>query len=146
MESLLITLVASVILFTLFAFVVRREDRQGGRMFLSGMRDAFDRALNATSVFIGGRISYLEKHIIKMSWYYSVHKILRFFLAALVRVYDMLEAIFMKNRARAKTLKMEKRKLTAAGNHLNEIAKHKNESELTPAAKKKLLKDKLERG
>ena len=54
------------------------------------------------------KINYVGRHIIKMSWYYGLHRILRLVLVSLVKSYDFLEAIFTENRDRARRLKIEK--------------------------------------
>jgi hypothetical protein len=136
----------SLLLFILCASLFVYETKRGKRIILGGMRDRIDRLLSRITAWLSLKLTYLGRHIIKLSWYYSIHKVLRFILASLVRAYDYLEAAFMRNRDRARTLKIEKKTMFAPKGHFGQVADHKASTALTETQKKKLLKKKLERG
>lgn len=136
--------VLSLVVFAISVWVVAFEQKKNQRLFLSELRGHFDAALQKIVAIIVIKLNYLGRHIIKMSWYYSIHKILRFILTALVKTYDYLEEAFMRNRDRARKLKTEKRNLVQ--NHLGQMAEHKAATTLNDSQKKKLLQKKLERG
>lgn len=135
--------ILSTIAFVLLAGFLSIEEKKG-RLFLSQARGRLDRALDAFVQFISDKLSYLGRHIFKLGWHYGIHKFLRFIMTVLVKSYDLLERWFMSNRERARVIKLEK-KIKASG-HLGEVAKHKEESALTEAQKKKLLSKKLNHG
>lgn len=136
----------SLLLFILCASLFVYEGKRGKRVILGGVRDAIDSILVRITAWLSRKLTYLGRHIIKLSWYYSIHKVLRFILASLVRTYDLLEAAFMRNRDRARTLKIEKKTLFAPKGHFGQVADHKASTALTDTQKKKLLQKKLERG
>jgi hypothetical protein len=136
----------SLLLFILCASLFAYETKRGKRVFLAGLRNYIDTLLVRVTAWLSRRLTYLGRHIIKLSWYYSIHKVLRFILASLVRAYDFLEAAFMRNRDRARTLKIEKKTLFAPKGHFGQVADHKASTALTETQKKKLLQKKLERG
>ena len=138
--------VLSLISFLVCAFTVRFEEKRGGRVFLSGLRGALDTVVENVTVYISAKLLYLGRHIIKLSWYYSIHKVLRFILTALVKLYDFIEEFFMSNKNKARTLKVEKRAMLQNQGHLGQVAEHKASTALTDSQKKKLLQKKLERG
>jgi hypothetical protein len=136
----------SLLLFILCASLFAYETKRGKRVVLAGFRNYVDTLLVRITAWLSRRLTYLGRHIIKLSWYYSIHKVLRFILASLVRAYDFLEAAFMRNRDRARTLKIEKKTLFAPKGHFGQVADHKASTALTETQKKKLLQKKLERG
>jgi hypothetical protein len=138
--------ILSISLFTFFAWLFAFETRRGKRVFLPSLRSNLDVVLDTITMYIGRQLTYIGRHTIKLSWYYSIHKVLRFILSSLVKSYDYLEMIFMRNRDRARTLKLEKRTFKQGEGHLNQVAEHKASTALTETQKKKLLQKKLERG
>ncbi len=138
--------VLSLVLFLVYALFVRYEERRGERVFLSKGRAWLDSIVVRITTAISSKLLYLGRHIIKLSWYYGIHKILKVILTALVKAYDFLEAIFMRNRDRARTLKVEKRSINQNQGHFEQVAEHKASTALTETQKKKLLQKKLERG
>jgi hypothetical protein len=54
--------------------------------------------------------------------------------------------MFMSNRDRARTIKIEKKSLQNSDGHFGQVAEHKASSALSETQKKKLLQKKLERG
>jgi hypothetical protein len=138
--------ILSASLFTFFAWLFAVEARRGQRIFLSSFRQRLDTIIDGVTVYLARKLTYIGRHTIKLSWYYSIHKVLRLILSGLVKFYDYLESIFMRNRARARTLKLEKRGLGTPEGHFTQVAEHKASSALTETQKKKLLQKKLERG
>jgi len=133
-------------LFILLAWVFSFEQKRGDRVFLSPLRESLDALVSRVFQFLEDKINYVGRHIIKLSWYYSLHKLLRFLLSILVRTYDILEVLFTHNKDKAKHLRMEKRQLNNNGGHLVQVADHKEATSLNESQKKKLLKKKLENG
>ncbi len=136
----------SISLFSIFAFIVSGEERRGKRFLLAGFRNGLDKVIDAVANFLLAKFTYVGRHIIKLSWYYGIHKVLRIVLTALIKAYDVLEAIFMRNRDRARTIKVEKRTLLQNQSHFGQVAQHKASTALTDSQKKRLLQKKLERG
>jgi hypothetical protein len=136
----------SISLFSIFAFLFSVEENKGHRVFLATLRGKIDEIIDAITKYLASKLTYLGRHIIKLSWYYSIHKVLRFILASLVKVYDLLEGMFMSNRDRARTIKIEKKSLQNSDGHFGQVAEHKASSALSETQKKKLLQKKLERG
>jgi hypothetical protein len=131
--------------FVILAWLFSYERARGRRVFLAGFRNRLDDAFEQITLVLAAKLNYLGRHIIKLSWYYGIHKTLRFILAALVKSYDYLEGFFMRNRERARTIKLEKRTMQSEG-HLVQVAEHKASTALTDSQKKRLLQKKLERG
>lgn len=115
-------------------------------MFLATLRGKIDQIIDSITGYLTSKLTYLGRHIIKLSWYYSIHKVLRFILASLVKTYDLVEGIFMSNRDRARTIKIEKKSLHDSQGHFGQVAEHKVTTALSETQKKKLLQKKLERG
>lgn len=136
----------SLSLFVIFAWVFTVESKKGNRVLMSGARDRLDSIISTVTQYLAGKIIYLGRHTIKLSWYYGIHKVLRLILSVLVKAYDNLEELFLRNKDRAKTLKKEKKSMSQSTNHLSQMADHKVSSALTDGQKKKLLQKKLERG
>ena len=138
--------VLSLFLFFVVALFVRHEEKKGHRVFLRAPREKLDSFVAGVTGYISAKLLYLGRHIIKLSWYYSIHKVLRLALTALVKAYDFLEEVFMRNKDRARKLKVEKRTINQNQGHLGQMAQHKASTALSDAQKKKLLQKKLERG
>lgn len=138
--------ILSLGVFSLLAWIISSENRKGHRVFLTSLREKLDAFIDKATIIIAHKLTYLGRHIIKLSWYYGIHKFLRFTLSGLVKVYDVLEAAFMENRERARTLKIEKKAFRSESGHLSQMAEHKVSTALTDTQKKRLLQKKLERG
>lgn len=138
--------VLSIVAFIFFMWLFAAEEKRGSRFFLVGVRGWLDTFFDRITAGIERRLVYLGRHTIKLSWYYSIHKTLRVLLTVLVRVYDSLEVLFMQNKERARTIKLEKKSLQNPPGHFDQVAEHKASTALTETEKKKLLKKKLERG
>ena len=137
--------IISLGVFSLSAWIVSLENRRQRRFFLLRIRDVFDNVVEKLTAFLVMKLTYLGRHIIKLSWYYSIHKLLRVILTVLVRIYDFLETAFMNNRNRARKLKIEKRSLRQIQSHLGQVAANKVTTALSEREKKDLLQKKLER-
>ncbi len=140
-ELLILSLVLFIFLAWFFSFEKKRDKR-----FFQTLREYLDNIVSKTAVYLALKWTYVERHIIKLSWYYGVHKVLRLTLGLLVKSYDYLEEAFTSNRDRARQLKIEKRNLNRDSGHLGQVADHKASVSLSPQQKKKLLQKKLERG
>lgn len=138
--------ILSICLFVVCSTLFAYESKRGERLFLVGLRGWLDVNIDLITQYLGRQLRYLGRHTIKLSWYYGIHKTLRVLLSGLVKTYDYLEAIFMRNRDRARTLRIEKRSLKQIESHLGQVAEHKASTALTAVEKKKLLQKKLERG
>ncbi len=120
------------------------ERRRRERVFLSEFRTRLDKLVVYLDREIRARYARVLKRSLKLSWYYSLHTMLRAVMGVLVHSYDRLELVVIKNRARAKQVRAESR-VASTTNHLTEIEKHKQETALTTRQKKKLRAEKLER-
>jgi len=139
-------LILNIGLFVFLAWVFTLEQKKQQRLFLPNFRVKLDSVTEKTINILSGKINYVGRHIIKLSWYYGLHRFLRLVLVSLVKAYDFLEAIFTENRDRARRLKIEKKKIDQSSTHLGQVAEHKTATALSEGQKKKLLKKKLERG
>lgn len=133
----------STFLFVLYALITGVEQRRGGRLFLRRLRDFADTAVEATYTYFRNKIRFLVRHTITLSWYYSIHSTLKALLTLLVRAYDALESLFVRNRDRTKALRAEKRALSKE-NHLTAMTEHKASTALTATQKKRLRAKRLE--
>lgn len=135
-----------IVAFLFFLWLYAAEEKRGKRFFLVGLRGFLDRKIDKLNQTIKRWWVYLSRHTLKLSWYYSIHKTLRLILTVLVKAYDSLEVMFMRNKERAQTIKLEKKHMKNAEGHLSQVAEHMVSNALTESEKKKLLKKKLERG
>lgn len=131
----------STSLFIIFAVIARGEALQGRRFFLAHVRNKADEAGERFYDWLTLLWRRLARHTIQLSWYYGIHSTLRAILTVLVKTYDRLELIFMRNRERAKRLRAERR--ADRQSHLTIIGEHKAATALSPAEKKKLKAKKL---
>lgn len=133
----------SASLFGVVALITQMEQARGRRFFLSKFRDWCDRVFAIIYDSVSNWLQRVLRHTIKLSWYYSIHSMLKALLTVLVRLYDRLELVFVNNRERTKVLRAEKRSSLTPKNHLTVISEHKASSALTPGQKKKLRAKKL---
>lgn len=124
--------------------IVIKKERQHRRRFFAGR---FRNWLDIKVVSIGEHFSrnweHFSKYVIQLSWYYSIHSILRTILRVIVAFYTYFENMFEQNRDRTKQLRSEKLQLSEF-NHLHQINAHKQDTALSAAEKKKLRHKKLE--
>ncbi|MBP6881740.1 MAG: hypothetical protein KBC35_03885 [Candidatus Pacebacteria bacterium] len=134
--------VSSVLLAVLVG-VTQQERRRGRRFFAPGLRSWLDRVVTRSELSITRNTDHFVRYMVQLSWYYSMHKILRTVLRGLIAVYTYFEDKFERNRERAKELRAEKRQLHEL-NHLRQMAAHKVDTALTSTEQQKLRKDTLE--
>ncbi len=137
----LLTISAS--LFLLVASVTHFERVSGHRFFLSEFRSWCDKTFETIYILVRDKVRRVVRHTIKLSWYYSIHSMLKAIMTILVKMYDSLELVFVNNRERTKALRAEKRSSLTPKSHLTMISEHKASSALTPGQKKKLKAQKL---
>lgn len=138
--SLFSIFASSLGLFLVWAVLCVAEHRRGRRFVLPHVRTHLDIAVLTAATAIERKVQYVGRYLITLSWYYSLHALLRTFLRFTARVYDVVERVFERNRARAKRLRKEQRRLT----HLTQIADHKNATQLSATEKTALKKRMLE--
>ncbi len=136
--------ILTVCVFIFYAIFLSIEKRRKKRLILGAFRGFIDSVLVNVTDWLRLWLKYLGRHIIKLSWYYGIHRFLRLILTILVKMYDSIESLFLQNRNRAKAIRIEKR-LIKNGGHFDKVADHKLTSALSDEEKKDLLAKKLER-
>jgi hypothetical protein len=136
--------VISSVLFIAMTLVITLENKSNRRFVLTSTRDRLDSGILYVNAVIRAKYALILKRSLKLSWYYSLHTMLKAVMGLLVHSYDRLEQVVINNRARAKKVRAESRVLLQ-DNHLAEIEKHKQDTALTSKQKKKLRAEKLER-
>lgn len=121
------------------------EVRQGNRTIMPGFRSRLDGVVVWVNSMVSLTLRYLDRHVIKLSWYYSLHSLLQAALRVVVALYDYLEQTFHANRKRARAIRAERRLGGVRSSMLQSVAEHKESSALSNAQKKKLRNKKLER-
>jgi hypothetical protein len=134
----------SGVLFVAVITLTSLEEKRQQRLVLADLRSSLDQFIVKFAKSVRNKLHYLIRHIIKLSWYYSIHSMLRAVMGLLVKAYDSLEMVVINNRERARRLRAEGRVLMQ-DNHLAEIERHKASTALTASQKKKLRAKKLER-
>ncbi len=150
-----LSIILSALLVCWFAWscIVGRETVRGERLMLAQFRGRLDRGIERVQVGLQSVIHYLDRHVIKLSWYYSLHSFLQAALRVVVSLYDYLEGRFHRNRMRARAIRAERRAMkrgkeeapAVVDSHLASIAEHKAEMALSDKQKQKLKTKKLER-
>ncbi len=143
--GLTIALFGTVAFWLALSYVVGVETVRRERVMLVVFRSYLDRVL--LRLFERGTlvIRYVDRRIIRLSWYYSLHSLLQAALRVVVSLYDYLEKIFHINRKRARAIRAERRIRKESSGMLQSVALHKETTALTPTQKKKLRTKKLER-
>lgn len=150
--ELTLLLGALVLVWLILSAVVGREVTTGRRLFLVVVRGYLDRCVERVEKAVLLTVDYLDRHVIRLSWYYSLHSFLMAALRVVVSLYEYLERRFHQNRLRARALRAERRgprkKTETAGTdqHLANLAEHKEAVALTDRQKQKLKNKKLEHG
>lgn len=134
---------ASIVSFAVLVILTQQERRRGRRFFAAGIRSWFDIFVARLEQKTTRSFDHFMRYIVQLSWYYSIHSVLRTLLRGLVAMYTYFENVFERNRARTKELRAEKRQLSEF-NHLRQMADHKADTALTPAEQQRLRKKKLE--
>lgn len=143
LSTALTAFLISVTTFVMLVLVTQQERRRGRRFFATTLRSWLDRKIDHLGKRVGEHGDHFMKYMVQLNWYYSIHSVLRTLLRGLVVVYTYFEDMFERNRRRTKKLRTEKRQLNELS-HLQQVAKHKEETALTPAEQRKLRKRKLE--
>lgn len=140
-----VLLLCLVLVFIVFSFIVGVEVRDGRRLVLPGVRDWCDGVVDSGARTIQSTLVYVDRHVIRLSWYYSLHSLLQAALRVVVSLYDYLEQSFHHNRKRARAIRAERRVVKSPSGMLHNVALHKETTALTSVEKKKLRTKKLER-
>jgi len=146
MQSVGLLFLLSLGAFISLSWLFAKETKNGERFFLQNFRQQLDSFLNKLITLLSTKLKYLGRYIIKLSWYYGIHRVLRLVLTGLIKAYDYLEEALMRNRDRARTIKVEKKSLDQTQGYLEQMAEHKASTALSDTQKKRLLQKKLERG
>jgi len=104
------------------------ESRRGRRLVLSIARGWMDLVVASMVSRIERTLRYVTRYIITLSWYYSLHAFLRLLLQSIAGIYQVIEAIFLRNRDRTRKLRRERR---SGLSHLEQIAEHKADTKLS---------------
>ena len=142
-EIAAIAFTISLLILAILLTLVSKERRSGRRFFASSFRSWLDNIISSIGSWLERVISHFVKYVLQLSWYYSIHSILKTCLRVLVSFYSYFENIFESNRKKAKQLRSEKKQLKN-DSHLQQMAAHKEDTSLTPAQKKKLNQKELE--
>lgn len=132
--------------------LVGREVRSGQRLFLPGLRTRLDHIVERLEKTLLLTVDYIDRHVIRLSWYYSLHSFLQAALRVVVSLYEYLEGWFHQNRLRARALRAERRGVkkktdtAPTDQHFVNLAEHKEAMALTEREKQKLKNKKLEHG
>lgn len=141
--SALIAFIGSVCVVVVLFVTIRKERQLGRRFFAVGARTWIDKKVDTIGLWLTKSLDHFIKYIIQLSWYYSIHSVLRAVLRVIIAAYNYMENIFERNRSRTKKLRAEKRQLNES-NHLSQMAAHRESTTLTAAQQKKLRKKNLE--
>ncbi|MBY0309552.1 hypothetical protein K2Q16_00165 [Patescibacteria group bacterium] len=147
------TLAGLIVAWVALSVLVGIEEKRGMRIFLSGARAQGDRSVSTCATLLAKFLRYVDHHIVRLTWYYSLHSFLQAALRVVVSLYDYLEQRFHLNRKRARALRAERRgkrhlsgaTASATTSHLGAIAEYKESTALTDKEKQKLKTKKLER-
>jgi len=135
--ALLVTITSLTILFLLgYLFVI--EEKIEHRLFLTQKRLLLDMEIMKFMAFVRHKTIFFGRYIIALSWYYSLHTLLKLVLRFLAGLYFGVEKILQRNRLRAKALRREKHQSVQVDSHLIQIAEHQLETALTEKEKTKI--------
>ncbi len=135
--ALLVTITSLTILFLLgYLFVI--EEKIEHRLFLTQKRLLLDMEIMKFMAFVRHKTIFFGRYIIALSWYYSLHTLLKLVLRFLAGWYFGVEKILQRNRLRAKALRREKHQSVQVDSHLIQIAEHQLETALTEKEKTKI--------
>jgi hypothetical protein len=126
----------STVSFMLAVLVTGRELRRGKRFCLVNARDGADVFVSSVAARFRRITTYITRHVITLSWYYSIHSFLKVVLQLLAYCYHKIESVLVRNRMKAKQIRKERKAATVT--HLTAIAEHKAETTLSAAEQKKL--------
>jgi len=135
--ALLVT-ITSLILFFLLSCLFLFEEKIEHRLFLAQKRLLLDTEIMKFMAFVHHRTIFFGRHVITLSWYYSLHTLLKLVLRFLAGLYFGVEKILQHNRLRTKALRREKQQSVQVDNHLILIAEHQSETALTEREKTRI--------
>ncbi len=132
--------IASTVAFIGYSILLLVEERRGDRSVLKGVRQVLDGQIIRLSTRASDVLHYVSKRVITLSWYYSLHALLKFVLKFLAGLYFSVEQMLINNRNKARQIRRSQR-----NSHLTMISEHQKETALTETEKKR-RKDKALRG
>ena len=135
MSAALATALCATVLFVICSWLFTVEAVRSKRLVAAKVRTSLDLYLQSVSTSLEKKAIYVGRYIITLSWYYSLHALLKLILQFLAGVYTVIEALLHRNRARARTIRTERKR--AERSHLTALAEHKIETKLTDNQKKK---------
>ena len=141
--SALTAFLASIVFFVVLVVMTQQERRRSRRFFAADLRSWIDILVLRVEQRTVRSFNHFMRYMVQLSWYYSIHSVLRTILKALIAAYTYFEDLFERNRQRAKELRAEKRQLSEL-NHLRQMADHRVDTALTPKQQKKLKDETLE--
>jgi len=127
-------------LFLLYSSVLWWEEKRNNRLFFGGLRSRLDYGIVLLSKRISSTFQILLKRTVTLSWYYSLHALLRLLLRFIAGLYFAVEQMFINNRNKARQIRR-----TQNNSHLAALSEHQKETALTEKEKKK-RKDKALKG
>ncbi len=131
-------------LFIVYLTLLAIERRRGARFGVTNFRSWCDRYLLSCERRLGVTWRHFTRYILQLHWHYWIHRWYRSVLLSLQALYAWFEQRFEKNRARAKSLRAEKRRAQTNDSHLQEVVAHKTAHALTAAQKRSLKKKSIE--
>lgn len=141
MSEALMYIAVSGSLFLLFLVFFSWEEKRGKRVMVSGLRNYLDKAVIWIAQKCLGVYRYVIRHIIQLSWYYSIHAFLKTCLRFTASIYQAIETLLRQNRRKAKLIRAERRKDTMLG----QVADHKDSIQLTDKEKAHLKAKSIEK-
>jgi hypothetical protein len=138
--SVAVAAIVSTTALFVYSLVVYFEERRGSRLMLSNSRAFLDKKMVQLWKTICHTSDYILHRVITLSWYYSLHTILKLSLKAIAGIYFAVEQILINNRNKARQL----RRLSTTS-HLSAISQHQKETTLSEKEKRK-LRDKALKG
>jgi hypothetical protein len=131
--SVAVAAIVSTTALLVYSFVVYLEERRGSRLILSNSRAFLDKKLVQFWNAVCHTSDYVIRRVITLSWYYSLHTVLKLALQAIAGVYFAVEQILINNRNKARQLRR-----TTSTSHLTAISQHQKETSLSEKEKRKL--------
>lgn len=114
----------------------RAEQKHQTRLLLTGVRNALDRVVVWVQSFFAQVFTKLGAGAVRASLHYIVHHVLEGIIALLKRLQRRLFRAYERSKWQHSNVRDD----VEPEGHLHEIAKHKGETALTEAEKRKLRK------
>ncbi len=134
MTSALTFAAVNLVLLVILGRVFALEKHRGRRYFATGVRNAVDDLITLITLRCLRLYTYIARYVITLSWYYSLHALLKVILRFLAGTYAAVEALLHHNRKRARIIRIERKRERS---HLSVIADHKADTALSPGEKAK---------